>query len=119
MCKPFVQAMKDLYQSSAPKRRMINQPSGAWGVNAPGWIWWGPDTWISTTADSPAGSPDFPPILFDETVSVAPGGAVKVEEDFIFLRPEDGHLPYLSSGTVPVTPPSSPSTRKFLNSVHH
>ncbi|OWM89962.1 hypothetical protein CDL15_Pgr012599 [Punica granatum] len=111
--------MKDLYQSSAPKRRMINQPSGAWGVNAPWWIWWGPDTWISTTADSPAGSPDFPPILFDETVSVAPGGAVKVEEDFIFLRPEDGHLPYLSSGTVPVTPPSSPSTRKFLNSVHH
>ncbi|OWM89964.1 hypothetical protein CDL15_Pgr012601 [Punica granatum] len=94
--------------------------SGAWGVNAPWWIWWGPDTWISTTADSPAGSPNFPPILFEETVSMVPAGAATVEEDFIFLRPEDGHVPSLSGGgSVPQKPAQSPPTRKFLNSAHH
>ncbi|PKI52806.1 hypothetical protein CRG98_026806 [Punica granatum] len=41
---------------------------------------------ISTAADSPAGSPNnITPILYEETVSLAPRGAVKVEEDFIFL----------------------------------
>ncbi|PKI52803.1 hypothetical protein CRG98_026803 [Punica granatum] len=66
----------------------------------------------ASLAESPAGSP-MPPILFEEILSVVPGGAVKVEEDFIFF-PQHAY-----DGLVRGPAASTPSTRKFLKSAHH